>query len=72
MATLKERLMLRGTETEETLKVRMANAITETQECLELAKMIQQRIVNDNLEVATQNFINVVEALYMKELGLSN
>lgn len=69
---LKERLLFRGTETEESLKIRMKNAITETQECLELSKVIQHRVINDNLEVASQSFINIVEALYLKELELNS
>lgn len=72
LSALKERLILRGTETEASLQVRLANAVTEIQECLELSKIIQQRVVNDSLETATENFVSLVEALYLKELGLSS
>ena len=50
----------------------MKNACIEIAECLELTSMIQMRIINDNLEESTKIFLNLVEALYEKELGLVN
>jgi hypothetical protein len=51
-------------DSEEALKVRLANAEGEIAECLELMNVIQMRVLNDDLNVATNTFINLVEALY--------
>lgn len=53
---LEQRLINRGTETPNSLSERLKKAKTE----LEYATKFNHIIINDNLEVASQNFINLV------------
>jgi guanylate kinase len=48
--------------------VRLKNAVGEIAECIALKKMIQYRIVNDDLERASNAFLKLIETLYQHEL----
>ena len=67
---LKVRLEKRGTDSEAQLAVRLKNAVGEIAECIDLWRMIQHRVVNDDLEKASAAFLGTIEALYSSELGL--
>ena len=62
--------MNRRGDSEEALRVRLQNSEKEIRECLDFKDVIRIRIVNDNLDIATEKFLGVVEALYATELGL--
>jgi guanylate kinase len=53
---LKERLLGRGTETEDAMQRRLATAMNELQH----AQEFEHRIVNDNLDVAVKQFIEEI------------
>ncbi|MDR1140824.1 MAG: guanylate kinase [Planctomycetaceae bacterium] len=55
---LKERLLGRGTETEEAMQRRLATALEE----LEHAPEFEHRIVNDDLGVAVKQFIDIIKS----------
>ena len=57
MAVLEERLRSRGTEDEDSLELRLANAAAE----LELADEYDVRIVNNDLDVATDEFLAMLD-----------
>jgi guanylate kinase len=56
MITLEKRLRLRGTESEESIATRLANARRET----EMASIFQYQIVNDDLEKAVSDLASVI------------
>lgn len=66
--TLEDRIRRRGKDSEEQIATRLRNANGEIQQCIEESDMIHNRIVNHDLEVATKQFIGVVEGLYVNEL----
>jgi guanylate kinase len=68
---LKSRLVKRNTDSEAQLAVRLKNAVGEIDECLALWKMIQFRVLNVDLERATEEFVKIIETLYGGELGRS-
>jgi guanylate kinase len=55
---LKERLLGRGTETEEAMQRRLSTALEE----LKHAHEFEHRIVNDNLDVAVKQFIDIIKS----------
>jgi guanylate kinase len=55
---LKERLLGRGTETEDAMRRRLATALEELQHAHEF----EHRIVNDDLEVAVRQFIDIIKS----------
>ncbi|MDR2755670.1 MAG: guanylate kinase [Planctomycetaceae bacterium] len=55
---LKERLLGRGTETEEAMQHRLATALEE----LEHAREFEHRIVNDDLDIAVKQFIDIIKS----------
>ena len=57
MEVLEQRLRGRETESEESLRLRLADAAGE----LELAPRYDERIVNDDLERATSELLRVLE-----------
>ena len=62
---LEERLRGRGTETEETLKTRLANSVSEIEQGLSGEDdIIGYRIVNSNLDEASSGFVHLMESLY--------
>jgi guanylate kinase len=67
---LKRRLFGRGTDSAETIEIRLKNAVGEIQECIAQWKMIQYRVVNDDLARASNAFLGTIETLYSSELGL--
>lgn len=56
MTTLEKRLRLRGTDSEESIATRLANARRET----EMASIFRYRIVNDDLEKAVSDLASVI------------
>jgi guanylate kinase len=52
LSVLKQRLVKRGTETENSLKTRLANAEREIAECFKLDRILNIRIVNGDLDEA--------------------
>ena len=70
VADLKSRLENRGTDSEAQLQVRLKNSVGEIKECIESTHMIQYRVVNDDLERSSADFLGLIEALYAKELAL--
>jgi guanylate kinase len=56
MMTLEKRLRLRGTESEESIATRLANALREN----EMASIFQYQIVNDDLEKAVSDLAAVI------------
>lgn len=58
MEELEERLRGRGTETEETIELRLANARHE----MELEQSYDVVVVNDDLDRATQELVDIIEA----------
>jgi guanylate kinase len=56
MITLEKRLRLRGTESEESIATRLANALREN----EMASIFQYQIVNDDLEKAVSDLAAVI------------
>ena len=69
VASLKERLLKRGTETEETLNKRLANASGELVEGWSRRKVFNYRIVNSDLAISKMTFETLVEALYHSEFN---
>ena len=65
---MKERLIQRGTETEETLKTRMDNSLSEIDHLLNWREKINYRIFNDDLTMSTENMLTVLKCLYPEEL----
>lgn len=63
METLEERLLGRGTESAETLQRRVANAVKEVEYGTKTGNF-DAVIVNNNLDVAVQEFVQVVRDLY--------
>lgn len=63
LKVLRERLLARGTETDETLKERLEKAEDE----LTFAPLFDQVIINDNLDNALQETIRVIEDFLNKE-----
>ena len=66
--SLKQRLVGRGTETEETLKTRIGNATSELDQIMAQKDIFQYRVTNDKLEEANIVLKNLVQALYSDEL----
>jgi guanylate kinase len=56
MAVLQRRLVLRGTDTEESVRTRMANAVRE----MEQAEMFKYQIINDDLEKAVGELADII------------
>ena len=56
METLEQRLRSRGTDSEESLRIRLGNAAKE----MESASLFQYRIVNDTLESAVQELSSII------------
>lgn len=69
---MKDRLLKRLTESENSLNIRLKNAENEIAECLFLKHMIHYRVVNDDLDHAKNTFMKLVEVLYEKELNLEH
>jgi len=70
---LKQRLEKRGTETEESLSLRMKNAQIEIKRGIEKddpQHLIGYRIINGDLNKASKLFIKMIEILYCNELGI--
>lgn len=65
---MKERLLKRGTETEETLKTRMHNSLSEIDYLLTWKEKVNYRIFNDDLETSTLIMLTLLKALYPEEL----
>ncbi|MDR0611160.1 MAG: guanylate kinase [Planctomycetaceae bacterium] len=55
---LKERLLGRGTETEDAMQQRLATALEELQHAHEF----EYRIINDDLEIAVKQFIDIIKS----------
>lgn len=72
LSVLKQRLVKRGTETENSLKTRVANAEREITECFKLDRILNIRIVNGDIDEAYNLLQKVVEAAYSRELGYFN
>jgi len=66
--SLKERLIGRGTETEQTLKTRIGNAQKEMDTILKESDIFQYRVTNDDLDEASLVLGNLVTVLYNEEL----
>jgi guanylate kinase len=66
--SLRDRLNARGTETAETLKVRVGNAQKELDTFAEKDTIFQFKIVNAELKTASEQFVKFIEALYKTEL----
>jgi guanylate kinase len=64
MAVLQQRLVLRGTDSEESIRTRMVNAAHEIGQ----AGMFKYHIINDDLEKAVENLAAIVR----KEAGMSS
>ena len=56
MAVLEQRLRLRGTDSEESIQTRMANAACE----MEQAGMFKYQIINDDLERAVEELAGII------------
>ncbi len=56
METLENRLRLRHTDSEESIRTRLKNAILET----EMAKIFKYRIVNDDLKKAVEDLVSII------------
>lgn len=54
--TLEDRLRLRGTDSEKSIRTRMVNALTE----MESAPQFRHRIINDDLETAVRELASIV------------
>ena len=54
ISELKQRLVKRQTDSEEQLNIRLKNAETEIAECLSSKEMIQYRVVNEDLQMASE------------------
>jgi len=67
---LQKRLIIRGKDTPEQIKIRLRNAEIEIEESLKLREQIRFRIVNIDKDKASSTLLNIFEALYHKELGL--
>lgn len=65
---LRVRLVKRQTDSEDALKIRLKNAESEISECINSKEIIQYRVVNDDLQTASAQFLGLIEALYEKEL----
>ena len=65
---LRQRLLGRGTETEETLRTRLGNAQSEMDIIMGKGDIFQYRIINDDVDEAAKVLSNVVSALYSTEL----
>ena len=68
MKSLEKRLRGRGTEREEQIQTRLGNATEEIETALNNKDMVQYRIINDDLDQASEQFINLVEQIYSQEL----
>lgn len=66
---LHQRLIKRGTDREDQIKIRLKNAEIEIAECLKHREIIRYRLVNIDQEVTTKTFIKLFEALYARELS---
>jgi guanylate kinase len=69
---VQDRLIKRGTETEKSMKVRMENASGEVDYLLHWREKINYRIFNDDLETSKTTLLNLLRALYPKELGVKD
>lgn len=67
---LEKRLVIRGKDTAEQIKIRLRNAELEISESLKLREQIRFRLVNIDKDKASSTLLNLFEALYHKELGL--
>ena len=56
LEVLRERLVCRGTEDDASVELRMRNALVE----MELADRYDVRVVNDDLDVATDELVNIL------------
>ena len=72
VAALKERMTKRGQDSDAQIAIRVNNAVGEIAECIALRKVIQYRVVNDDLEKASERFLRVIEGLYAEELGVKH
>ena len=61
--------MKRGTETENSLKMRLTNAEREITECFKLDRILNIRIVNEDFDDAYNMLQKIVEAVYTEELA---
>ena len=62
MEELKNRIVGRGTETEETIKLRLKNAIGE----ISCVNKYDYAVVNDQLDVAVEQVVSVMKAEHVK------
>jgi guanylate kinase len=67
---MRQRLVDRGTENEKTLTTRIGNVKGELKTAFSKSHIFCYRIVNGDLDIATQSFCKVIEALYTEELGM--
>ena len=63
METLESRLRGRGTDSEDSIQTRLANAVGE----MEVSKDYDRIIVNDDLDRATEELVNVVQSFVSSE-----
>lgn len=68
VASLKQRLMGRGTETEKTLETRLGNAPGELNKVFAMSGTFCYRVINDDFSLATRTFSLLVDGLYGYEL----
>ena len=62
--SLKQRLALRGTETEQTMTTRLGNAPGELKLIVETKDIFKYIIVNEDIEVSQSTFAKLVHCLY--------
>jgi guanylate kinase len=70
LTSLRDRLAARGTETEQTISTRLTNSYKEVKSCMTLPHVFQYRVINGELELASQVIKKLVRAMYFEELGL--
>ena len=67
---MRQRLVDRGTENEKTLTTRIGNVQGELKTVFSKSNIFCYRVVNGDLEMATNVFCKVIEAMYAEELGM--
>lgn len=65
---LKQRLLKRGTETEETLAVRLKNSGSELEQIFDFRDLFKYRVINNDLALASQTLSRLVTGLYASEI----
>ena len=66
---LRVRLIKRGTESVDSLNIRVDQAENDLQTIVSKKKTFSYKIVNGDLDLATKTFITLVSAFYSKELN---